>query len=70
MKIYFYGSTLKAAEKKCGTFITSLLKKEPEDKKINVTSICTPCFKAPEKLIIPNRYRFHVFCEYNIMAVN
>ena len=65
MKVYFYGATEESAKKKCNTFIKQLLKMEPSDKSINITSIAkvdiVPDFP------IPNAFKHRVFCEYSLM---
>jgi carotenoid cleavage dioxygenase-like enzyme len=54
MKVYFYGSTEKAANKKCEGFIKQLMKFDTEERQINVTSVATKCFEGSPKFPIPN----------------
>jgi carotenoid cleavage dioxygenase-like enzyme len=65
MKVYFYGSTEKAANKKCEGFIKQLMKFDTEERQINVTSVATKCFEGSPKFPIPSAYRVQVFCEYS-----
>lgn len=68
MKIFFYGSTEKAAKKKADTFIKQLLKFDNEERAINVTSVFVKCFEGSPEFPIPPAYRVQYFCEYSWMA--
>ena len=67
MKIYFYGATLAAAEKKGTAFANSLKKKGEKliGKDINVTRINNPAEADMNCVIMA--YKYSVLVEYSIM---
>jgi len=67
MKIYFYGATLKAAEKKGALFVKSLKKAgdKLKGKQVNITRINDP-IEADIYCVVP-AYKFKVTVEYSIM---
>ena len=68
MRIYFYGPTLKATEKKCNAFVKSLRKggEKLKDKDVNITRINDPA-EADMNCVV-KAYKFSVCCEYSFMA--
>ncbi len=68
MKIYFYGSTLKAADKKGDEFVKKIRKASEKliGKTVNVTRINDPAEADPHCVI--SAYKFCVMVEYNISS--
>lgn len=67
MRIYFYGGTLKAAEKKGNAFVRTLRNAKVEGKLVNITAVNKIAHEEAKPLV--KAYKFQIYVEYNISNI-